>query len=68
MANRSDFYSAKLPRQLKRVLAMEETNGWIKDKHERGSFKRLLMAAHANHVSYKLKRNSIETRDVSEAE
>lgn len=68
MANRSDFYSAKLPRQFKRILAMEETNGWIKDEHERGNVKRTLIAAHANHVAYKLKRNAIETRDASENE
>lgn len=68
MANRSDFYNAKLPRQFKRILAMEQTNGWIKDEHERGSVKRILIAAHANHVSYKLKRNAIETRDAGESE
>ena len=68
MANRSDFFNAKLPRQFKRMLAMEETNGWIKDSHERGMLKKLLISAHANHVSYKLKRNAIETRDVSETE
>ena len=64
MANRSDFYNAKLPRQFKRMLAMAETNGWIKDSHERGQLKNSFIRAHENHVSYKLKRNAIETRDV----
>lgn len=68
MANRSDFYSAKLPRQFKRILAMEEANGWIANKHERGTLKKLLISAHANHVSFKMKRNSVETRDGSDTE
>ena len=68
MANRSDFFNAKLPRHFKRMLAMSETNGWIKDSHERGELKRSFIDAHANHVSYKMKRNAIETRDTSEAE
>jgi len=63
MANRSDFFNAKLPRQYKRMLAMEETYGWIKDEHERGSLKRIMIEAHANHVAFKLKRNAVETRD-----
>ena len=61
MANRSDFYSAKLPRHFKRMMAMEEANGWIKNNQERGELKRLFIGAHANHVAYKMKRNSSET-------
>ena len=68
MANRSDFYNAKLPRGFKRMIAMAETNGWVKDEHERGNLKRTFIAAHANHVAYKMKRNAIETRDVTETE
>lgn len=68
MANRSDFYSAKLPRGFKRMLAMAETNGWVKDSHELGSFRRSFVSAHANHVSHKMKRNSVETRDVTDGE
>jgi hypothetical protein len=68
MANRSDFFNAKLPRQFKRMLAMAEAYGWINDSHERGDFKRSMIAAHANHVSYKLKRQHTETRDTSDAE
>lgn len=63
MANRSDFFNAKLPRHFKRMLAMEETNGWIKDEHERGNLKRIMIEAHSNHVAFKLKRNTVETRD-----
>ncbi len=68
MANRSDFYNAKLPRQFKRMLAMEEANGWIANEHDRGTLKRILIAAHANHVSFKLKRNAVETRDGGDVE
>lgn len=61
MANRSDFFNAKLPRQYKRILATGEAYGWVKDKHERGLVKRLFIEAHSNHVSYKLKRPSTDT-------
>jgi len=61
MANRSDFFSAKLPRGLKRMLAMEEANGWIKNNQERNTMKKLFIAAHANHVSYKMKRQSADS-------
>ena len=61
MANRSDFYDAKLPRGFKRMLAMAQTNGWVKDAHELGTLKRSFINAHSNHVAYKLKRNAIET-------
>lgn len=66
MANRSDFFSAKLPRGLKRLMAMGETYGYINNSHERGQFKRIMIAAHANHVGYKLKRNAIEHKDSDE--
>jgi hypothetical protein len=61
MANRSDFFNAKLPRYFKRMIAMAETNGWVKDSHERGKLKSSFINAHANHVAYKLKRNTAET-------
>lgn len=63
MANRSDFFDAKLPRQFKRLLAMGETYGWVKNNQERGEIKRTLIQAHANHVAFKLKRHSTENRD-----
>ena len=66
MANRSDFFNAKLPRRFKRMLAMAEANGWVKDSHERGSIRRQFIAAHANHIAFKMKRT--ENRDVGETE
>jgi hypothetical protein len=68
MANRSDFFNAKLPRGMKRMLAMAETYGWVKDAHNRGELKQLLINAHANHVGFKLKRHSTENRDASDGE
>lgn len=59
MANRSDFFNAKLPRQYKRMLAMAQTNGWSGDAHNLGEIRRLFIAAHANHVGFKLKRQSM---------
>ena len=68
MANRSDFFDAKLPRQFKRMLAMAEANGWINDSHERGDIRRAMISAHANHVEFKLKRGTTENRDGSNNE
>ena len=68
MANRSDFFNAKLPRSIKRTLAMAETYGWVKNAHERGSLRRSMIAAHANHVTFKLKRHSTDNRDGSDGE
>lgn len=61
MANRSDFFNAKLPRQYKKMLAMAETYGWSGDEHTRGHIKRAFINAHASHVSHKLKRQSNES-------
>ncbi len=60
MANRSDFFSAKLPRGLKRMLAMEEANGWVKNAQEKNAVKKLFIQAHANHVGFKMKRQSMD--------
>ena len=68
MANRSDFFNAKLPRHFKRMLAMGQTYGWTKDNHEYGMLKRQFIQAHANHVGFKLKRNSVDNRDSSDVE
>jgi len=67
MANRSDFFNAKLPREYKRMLAMAETRGWINGSQERGELKRAMIQAHANHVGFKLKRNT-DNRDASDVE
>lgn len=68
MANRSDFFTSKLPRQYKRLLAAAETRGWVNGSQERGDLKRALMAAHANHVGFKMKRHNTENRDATESE
>ena len=66
MANRSDFFDAKLPRQYKRMFAMAQTYGWVDNKHELGELRRYYIAAHANHVGFKLKRNTVDNRDASD--
>jgi hypothetical protein len=66
MANRSDFFNAKLPRQYKRMLAMGQTYGWTGNEHSRGLLKRQFISAHANHVNFKLKRQSAETNSSEE--
>jgi len=58
MANRGDFQS-NFPRQLKRMLAMEEALGWIKDNNERGEIKRVWLKAHAHHRDYYNKRGTM---------
>lgn len=68
MANRSDFFNAKLPRSIKRSLAMGRAYGWVGDSHEYGQLKRSMIAAHQNHVGFKLKRNVENNRDASESE
>ena len=68
MANRSDFFNAKLPRATKRMLAMGQVYGWTGDQHACGDLRRAMMAAHANHVRFKLKRHSTENRDTSDGE
>jgi hypothetical protein len=68
MANRSDFFNAKLPRSLKRMLTMGQVYGWTGDQHARGDLRRSMIAAHANHVGFKLKRHSTENRDASDSE
>lgn len=68
MANRSDFFDSKLPREFKRMLAMGETYGWVKNNQERSELKRAFIQAHANHVGFKMKRHSTEHRDASDTE
>lgn len=64
MANRSDFFnstpaSPKLPRYLKKMLAL---NGGTPE------IRRMFTQAHLVHVAYKLKRESKDAVDTSEAE
>ena len=62
MANRSDAYSSKLPRYMKRFLAAGEANGFVDNPRQRGELKRLFIDAHASYVRFKMKR--AETRDI----
>ena len=51
MAGRSDFYSAKLPRYIKRMLTLDGTIG---DRETRMAW----IDAHAHHKRFKMKQNS----------
>lgn len=64
MANRSDFFNStpknpKLPRYLKKMLAL---NGGTPE------IRRMFMAAHQIHVAFKLKRESKDAVEITEAE
>jgi hypothetical protein len=59
---------ANRPRSLKRMLTMGEVYNWTGDAHTRGELRRTMIAAHANHVGYKLKRHTTENRDTSDNE
>lgn len=50
MANRSDFFKAKIPRHIKKMLSLNYT-----DDHERAVMRKLFQSAHASHVAYRLK-------------
>jgi hypothetical protein len=67
MANRSDFFKAKLPRVIKRALIMGEARGFM-TSHEHGHAKRCMIDAHGKYVMHKLKRNLVENRDSEPAE
>lgn len=64
MANRSDFFNAKLPRSIKRMISLGEAAGNY-DKNTAKSIRRAFIDAHANHVGFKLKRSSENNRDTS---
>ena len=66
MANRSDFFSAKLPRSLKRMISLGEAAGHY-NKQEANDLRKAFIAAHATHVGFKLKRNT-DNRDSSDTE
>ena len=65
MANRSDFFNAKLPRSIKRMLTMGQVYGWTGDEHSRGAMRKSFIKAHADHVGFKMKR---QTNDTSNAD
>jgi hypothetical protein len=56
VANRSDFWSTsekcpRLPRQFKKMLALQSTG----DAHHDGVMRRMFIEAHQNHVAFKKK-------------
>ena len=55
MAHKSDFYTAKLPRSLKKMLAMGEARGYF-NKEEARQNRKGFIDAHAVHLGYKMKR------------
>ena len=61
MANRSDFFSAKLPRSIKRMLTMGQVYNYTGNEHSRGAMKNLFIKAHADHVGFKMKRQANDT-------
>jgi hypothetical protein len=61
MANRSDFFNAKLPRSIKRMLTMGQVYNFTGDQHALGDLRRAMIAAHASHVGFKMKRQSSDT-------
>ena len=67
MANRSDFFKAKLPRVIKRALIMGAARGFL-SKEEHNHAKKCLIASHANYVAHKLKRNLVGNRDLETTE
>jgi hypothetical protein len=64
MANRSDFFNAKLPRYLKRMITLGEAYGNY-DKTAANQMRKAFIDAHANHVAFKLRRNTENNRDSS---
>lgn len=68
MANRSDFFTAKLPRSLKKMIALAEMAGHY-NSHEAGAVRRLFIKAHAHHVTAKTRRTDqpVDTGDAAEA-
>ena len=59
MANRSDFLTAKLPRSLKRMIALIPNI----DAHQRGAITRSFIGAHKAHVGFKTKRIDADTSE-----
>jgi hypothetical protein len=67
MANRSDFFSSKLPRYYKKMIALGEMAGHY---HSAGAkqWRKAFVSAHATHLEFKMKRNVVENRDSSTGE
>jgi len=62
MANRSDFFTSKLPRYHKKLIALGEMAGHY-DKAGAREMRKAFISAHAAHVAFKLKRNSEHNSD-----
>lgn len=60
MAHGSDFYNAKLPRYLKKMIALGEAAGAY-DKQQARLMRKGFIDVHATHVAFKLKRQSVDT-------
>ena len=50
MANRSDFFGAKIPRTNKKLISMGEASGAI-DKAQARALRKMFAEAHAHHVA-----------------
>lgn len=66
MANRSDFYKAKLPRVFKRALIMGEVCG--ADAHKAGEIRKMFVEAHKAHLAFKNRRSDQHYRDADSVE
>jgi hypothetical protein len=60
MTHKSDFYSAKLPRYLKKMIALGEAAGSY-DRVQAREHRKGFIDAHATHLAYKLKRVEKDT-------
>jgi hypothetical protein len=67
MANRSDFFSAKLPRSLKKMIALGEMAGHY-NKHQAGDMRDIFIKAHAHHVAAKSRRMDTPSEESDPAE
>lgn len=65
MANRSDFFSSKLPRSLKKLISLGQMAG-VHNKASASEARKLFIEAHASHVAFRMKRNTVENRDSGE--
>jgi len=67
MANRSDFFTSKLPRYHKKLIALGEMAGHY-DKAGAKQMRKAFIQAHAAHVAFKIKRgNEAQNQDSTDA-
>jgi len=65
MANRSDFFSSKLPRYYKKMIALGEMAGHY-DKAGAREARKIFINAHAAHIGFKTKRTDVTSSDASD--